>query len=69
MRHWILGKIAEKYAKVHVHGKAYNWQPKPKKLQKLLTASLKETGTREARLKIKALVNQLDFVQQGVVLG
>jgi hypothetical protein len=34
-----------------------------------LTATLKEAGAQEARLKIKALVNQLDFVQQGIVLG
>jgi hypothetical protein len=58
--------LAEKL--IHVHGKAYDWQPEPKKLQKQLAATLKETGAREARLKIKALVNQLDFVQQGVVL-
>ncbi|MCI5211823.1 MAG: hypothetical protein D3910_24285, partial [Candidatus Electrothrix sp. ATG2] len=59
--------LAEKL--IHVHGKAYNWQPEPKELQKQLAATLKETGAQEARLKIKALVNQLDFVQQGIVLG
>lgn len=59
--------LAEKL--IHVHAKAYNWQPKPGELQEQLTATLKETGAQEARLKIKALVNQLDFVQQGVVLG
>ncbi len=58
--------LAEKL--IHVHAKAYDWQPEPKQLQKQLAATLKETGAREARLKIKALVNQLDFVQQGVVL-
>ncbi|XCN71080.1 MAG: BREX system ATP-binding domain-containing protein [Candidatus Electrothrix aestuarii] len=58
--------LAEKL--IHVHGKAYDWQPEPKEVQKQLTATLKETGAQEARLKIKALVNQLDFVQQGVVL-
>jgi hypothetical protein len=59
--------LAEKL--IHVHGKAYNWQPEPKQVQKQLAATLKETGAQEARLKIKALVNQLDFVQQGIVLG
>ena len=59
--------LAEKL--IHVHGKAYDWQPEPGRLQKPLAATLKEMGAREARLKIKALVNQLDFVQQGVVLG
>ena len=54
---------------IHIHAKAYDWQPEPKQLQKQLAATLKETGAQEARLKIKALVNQLDFVQQGVVLG
>ena len=54
---------------IHIHAKAYNWQPESEKLQKQLAATLKETGAQEARLKIKALVNQLDFVQQGVVLG
>lgn len=59
--------LAEKL--IYVHGKAYAWQAEPKQLQRQLAATLKETGLREARLKIKALVNQLDFVQQGVVLG
>ena len=58
--------LAEKL--IHVHGKAYDWQPESKELQKQLAAVLKETGAREARLKIKALVNQLDFVQQEIVL-
>ncbi|MCI5121600.1 MAG: hypothetical protein D3908_10505 [Candidatus Electrothrix sp. AUS4] len=59
--------LAEKL--IHVHAKAYNWQPESGQLQEQLAATLKETGAREARLKIKALVNQLDFVQQGIVLG
>ncbi|MCI5144040.1 MAG: hypothetical protein D3923_00605, partial [Candidatus Electrothrix sp. AR3] len=54
---------------IHLHAKAYDWQVEPKQLQKQLAATLKETGLREARLKIKALVNQLDFVQQEIVLG
>ncbi len=59
--------LAEKL--IHLHAKAYDWQPEPKKLQKQLAATLKETGAREARLKIKGLVNQLDFVHQEIVLG
>ncbi|MCW5213434.1 DUF2791 family P-loop domain-containing protein [Desulfobulbus sp. TB] len=59
--------LAEKL--IHVHAKAYDWQPEPKEVQKQLATTLKETGMREARLKIKALVNQLDFVEQGIVLG
>ncbi len=59
--------LAEKL--IHLHAKAYDWQPEPKELQKQLAATLKETGAREARLKIKALVNQLDFVHQEIVLG
>jgi hypothetical protein len=54
---------------IHLHAKAYDWQPDPKQLQEQLAATLKETGMREARLKIKALVNQLDFIQQEIVLG
>lgn len=57
--------LAEKL--IHLHSKAYNWQPEPEQLEEQLAATLKETGAREARLKIKALVNQLDFVQQGIV--
>ncbi|XCN71078.1 MAG: hypothetical protein Q3M24_12185 [Candidatus Electrothrix aestuarii] len=34
-----------------------------------MTATLKETGAQEARLKIKALVNQLDFVHRGLCWG
>ncbi|CAK8717300.1 ATP-binding protein [Candidatus Electrothrix aarhusensis] len=59
--------LAEKL--IYLHAKAYDWQPEPKALQKQLAVTLKETGAREARLKIKALVNQLDFVHQGIVLG
>ena len=59
--------LAEKL--IHLHTKAYDWQPEPKELQKQLAVTLKETGAREARLKIKALVNQLDFIHQEIVLG
>jgi hypothetical protein len=59
--------LAEKL--IHVHAKAYDWQPEPKQLQEQLTTTLKKTGSREARLKIKGLVNQLDFVHQEIVLG
>ena len=54
---------------IHLHAKAYNWQAEQGQLQKQLDATLKETGSREARLKIKALINQLDFVEQEIVLG
>ena len=53
---------------IQLHAKAYSWQPNVKQVQKQLTATLKETGMREARLKIKALVNQLDFVEQDLIL-
>jgi len=59
--------LAEKL--IHVHAKAYDWQPEPIQLQEQLAATLKETGSREARLKIKGLVNQLDFVHQEIVPG
>jgi hypothetical protein len=54
---------------IHLYAKAYDWQPEPRQLQEQLAATLSETGSREARLKIKALVNQLNFVHQEIVLG
>ncbi len=58
--------LAEKL--IHLHAKAYDWQPKPMQLQEQLAATLSETGLREARLKIKALTNQLNFIHQEILL-
>lgn len=50
------------------HANAYGWQPPDHQLQSQLAQTLSETSTHEPRLKLKALVNQLDFVHQETVL-
>lgn len=51
------------------HAKAYGWQPPDNRLQEQLAGVLNETAADEPRLKIKALVDQLDFAYQEMVLN
>ena len=51
------------------HAKAYGWQPPNHQLEEQLAKVLTETATQEPRLKIKALVDQLDFAHQEIVLN
>ena len=51
------------------HAKAYGWQPPDNQLQGQLAKILTETAAQEPRLKIKALVDQLDFAHQEIVLN
>lgn len=59
--------LAEKL--ILFHAKAYGWQPPDHQLRKELTGVLNETAAHEPRLKMKALVNQLDFAHQEIVLN
>jgi len=59
--------LAEKL--ILFHAKAYGWQPPDHQLIDQLTEVLNETAAQEPRLKIKALVNQLDLAQQEIVLN
>jgi hypothetical protein len=59
--------LAEKL--IFFHAKAYGWQPPDTQLQEQLQKTLNETSAHEPRLKIKALVDQLDFVHQEIVLN
>ncbi len=52
-----------------LHAGAYNWQPPKAKMQRDLAATLTKLVGQEARLKIKGLVDQLDFAHQKLVLG
>jgi hypothetical protein len=53
---------------IRFHAKAYGWQPPDNRLSEQLASVLTETAADEPRLKIKALVNQLDFAHQEMVL-
>lgn len=57
--------LAEKL--ILFHGKAYGWQPQNNQLKAQLKQVIKETAAHEPRLKIKALVNQLDISHQQTV--
>jgi len=54
---------------IHFHAKAYGWKPPEAEMQEEMAKILAEKGDREARLKIKAMVNHLDLAHQKVVLG
>jgi hypothetical protein len=47
-----------------LHGRAYGWQPPKKRAREALAICLKYTRDQEARLKLKALVEQLDIIHQ-----
>ena len=47
-----------------LHGRAYGWQPPEKRAREALSICLKYTRDQEARLKLKALVEQLDIIHQ-----
>jgi len=51
-----------------LHARAYNWEPMDSEIADRMSEVLAETGGEEARLKIKALVEQLDIAQQKTVL-
>ena len=59
--------LAEKL--ILFHAKAYGWQPPDNQLSEQLASVLSETAAYEPRLKIKALVNQLDFAHQEMALN
>ncbi len=52
-----------------LHARAYNWTPSVEEIGGRMAELLEETVEREARLKIKGLVEYLDIGQQEVVLG
>ena len=54
---------------IRLHAGAYNWEPSKNEIIETLVTVLKATAGQEARLKIKALVEQLDLAQQEMVLG
>ncbi len=54
---------------IHFHAKAYGWKPLETEMQEEMAKILAEKGDREARLKIKAMVNHLDLAHQKVILG
>ncbi len=51
-----------------LHARAYNWKPPVEEIRGRMAKFLKETVEREARLKIKGLVEHLDIGQQEVVM-
>ncbi len=51
-----------------LHGAAYGWKPFETEIRNELAERLLETRQQETRLKIKALLDQLDLMQQGQVL-
>jgi len=53
---------------IHLHAKAYNWQPSDVETKKKMTNIITETRGQEARFIIKALIQQLDLDQQKIVL-
>ena len=54
---------------IQLHAGAYAWHPSAQTISDITTTAAKATGGQEARLKIKALVERLDLVQQESVLG
>lgn len=52
-----------------LHARAYGWDPPKRAYQEMTRRRLSETKGQEARLKIKALVDQLDLVHQEEILG
>ncbi len=52
-----------------IHARAYHWDPPETQAYEAMTRRLGETRDQESRLKIKALVDQLDLLHQRQVLG
>jgi hypothetical protein len=51
-----------------LHARAYGWQPPETRTREELAGRLSETRDQEARLKLKALVDQLDLIHQEQIL-
>lgn len=54
---------------ITLHARAYGWQPPETRIREEMARRLSETRNQEARLKLKALVDQLDLIHQERVLG
>ncbi|NOY70555.1 MAG: hypothetical protein GXP53_13900 [Deltaproteobacteria bacterium] len=54
--------LAEKL--IRLHARAYDWMPPRTEIRAKMVKILAETGEREARLKIKSLINILDLTNQ-----
>lgn len=54
----LIGKL------IQLHSRAYGWQPPENETRRKMDEVMAITGSRDARLKIKALINQLDIMQQ-----
>ncbi|MDP2646352.1 MAG: DUF2791 family P-loop domain-containing protein [Desulfobacterales bacterium] len=54
---------------IHLHAKAYGWQPPASRLARQMADRLDALGTQETRLKLKALVDCLDLVHQSSEIG
>ncbi len=54
---------------IRLHGRAYSWEPSIQEMSGILKTVLKATDMQDTRLKIKAIVEQLDIAQQAMVLG
>ena len=54
---------------IRLHGRAYHWSPPEAKMREEMALRLDEQGNQETRLKLKALVDQLDLVQQEQMFG
>ena len=52
---------------IHLHTRAYGWEPPAAGTREQMAAVVAATGNQEARLKIKALVNQLDLMSSGLL--
>ncbi|MFH1075327.1 MAG: BREX system ATP-binding domain-containing protein [Pseudomonadota bacterium] len=59
--------MAEKL--IHFHASAYGWKPLLTEIGRDMAKTLAETDGCEARLKTKALVDQLDFAHQRIILS
>ncbi|MEA3240911.1 MAG: BREX system ATP-binding domain-containing protein [Pseudomonadota bacterium] len=47
---------------IHLHARAYGWEPPATGTRQQMAAVVASTGGQDARLKLKALVNQLDLL-------
>ncbi len=54
----LIGKL------IHLHARAYGWQPRVGETRQQMAEVVAATGGQEARLKIKILINQLDLLHQ-----
>jgi hypothetical protein len=51
-----------------LHARAYGWQPPETRTREEMADRLSKTRHQEARLKLKALVDQLDLIHQEQIL-